>query len=135
MNLKGILIFLNLVLITTVSFAVFTFSNVNAVSLTSAESKKIIKNESNITINAVLDEALEYGKEYAINKFTVDGFNGEELPSDMPIEYDGSGFLYGDQSSTISDIETGKIININNAKFDNGSTTVGEVKKVLANMK
>lgn len=53
----------------------------------------------------------------------------------MPIEYDGSGFLYGDQSSTISDIETGKIININNAKFDNGSTTVGEVKKALANMK
>lgn len=59
MNLKGILIFLNLVFITTVSFAVFTFSNVNAVSLTSKESKKIIKNGSNITINTVLDEALK----------------------------------------------------------------------------
>ena len=132
MNIKGILIFLNLMIVSTLSFAFLAFSNISAVALTSSDSSEIVKNESNVTINAVLNEALEYGKTYALNKFTMDGFNGKVLSDDVSLKYDGSGFLYGD--STVTNIKTGKIVKVDNSKFDQGSTTVGEVKSVLSKM-
>lgn len=130
MNIKSVLIFLNLMLVSIFSFASFTFGNINAIALTSNESSEIVKNESNVTINAVLNEALEYGKTYALDKFTMDGFTGKPLADDVSLKYDGSGFLYG--NSTVTDIKTGKIVNMDNSKFDQGSTTVGEIRAVLS---